>query len=162
MKADSRLHAKINAATNKKKKKSYKKARRRIKTKITNKTKDLHYKAINFLGQYENIFLPTFPVKQLAAKGRPKTNSRMYALSHFMFKLRLAAKTAEFHNKVIICNESYTSKTCTGCGVENHNLGKKKIFECDCGILHDRDYNGARNIALRVLTQALSANRGSK
>jgi putative transposase len=158
MKAIDRLQQKI-AISNHKKRKSYKKAQNRIYRKITNKVNDLHCKTVNFLGGYENIFLPSFAVKKLAEDLNEKNSRRLMALAHFKFKQRLAFKTTAFNNRVIICNEAYTSKTCTRCGVENHNLGKKKIFDCVCGIRHDRDYNGARNIALRVLTQSLAAGR---
>jgi excisionase family DNA binding protein len=158
MKAIDRLQQKI-AISNHKKRKSYQKAQNRIYRKITNKVNDLHCKTVNFLGGYENIFLPSFAVKKLAEGLDEKNSRRLMALAHFKFKQRLAFKTTAFNNRVIICNEAYTSKTCTRCGVENHNLGKKKIFDCVCGIRHDRDYNGARNIALRVLTQSLAAGR---
>lgn len=150
------LQTKIDNTRSSKKKKQFKRAQNRIREKLTNKTKDLHYKTINFLGNYEYVFLPTFKVKDIA-KNLDKRNTRsLMFLSHFSFKMRLANKTSEFGNKVIICNEAYTSKTCTKCGKENNELGSSKVFECkNCGIVHDRDYNGARNIALRVLTHGL-------
>ena len=52
--------------------------------------------------------------------------------------------------KIHICNEAYTSKTCGCCGNLNNYLGGSKTFNCsECGILIDRDYNGARNIYLK-------------
>jgi putative transposase len=95
-------------------------------------------------------------VKPLAEKLGTQTTRELYALSHFKFKQHLAFKTAEFGNRVIICNEAYTSKTCTNCGRIHPDLGADKIYNCICGICHDRDYNGARNIALRVLTYGLT------
>jgi putative transposase len=147
------IESKISGTKSHKARKSLRTAQNRLRRKITNKVKDLHYKTINFLSGYENIFLPEFKVKNLAKDLDPKNTRKLMALSHFKFKLRLAQKTSEIGNKVIICNEAYTSKTCTNCGVENNNLGISKIFKCNsCELEHDRDYNGARNIALRVLT----------
>jgi putative transposase len=153
MKQADNIETKIQQTTSKRKQNIYRKAQNIIKRKITNKVKDLHYKTINFLGQYENIFLPEFKVKQISSNLDSKNTRKLMALSHFKFKLRLATKTSEIGNRVIICNESYTSKTCTNCGIENNNLGSSKLFKCNnCKMELDRDYNGARNIALRVLT----------
>ena len=53
---------------------------------------------------------------------------------------------------VVLCNESYTSKTCGNCGHVHHRLGGNKVFKCPhCGIQISRDVNGARNILLRAL-----------
>jgi putative transposase len=55
---------------------------------------------------------------------------------------------------VVLVDESYTSKTCGGCGRINHGLGKSKLFWCEqCGFRTDRDWNGARNIWLKFLTE---------
>ena len=54
--------------------------------------------------------------------------------------------------KVIICNEAYTSKTCSNCGFINPELKGDKVYNCKiCKLSIDRDINGARNILLRAL-----------
>lgn len=156
MKAADKLNSKISETKNKRKKQIFQKAHNRITKKITNKVKDLHRQTAKFLGNYENIFLPEFRVKPLAEKLGHRTTRELYALSHFAFKQHLAFKTAELKNRVIICNEAYTSKTCTACGKIHPDLGANKLYSCACGASHDRDYNGARNIALRVLTYGLT------
>ena len=56
-----------------------------------------------------------------------------------------------YKRRLIVTSEAYTSKTCGVCGNVDKNLGSKKILKCHkCNIEIDRDYNGARNILLRV------------
>ncbi len=53
---------------------------------------------------------------------------------------------------VVLCNESYTSKTCPECGCIHAKLGGNKRFQCpECGYNAHRDWNGARNIMIRAL-----------
>jgi putative transposase len=51
--------------------------------------------------------------------------------------------------QVVEVTEEYTSKTCTKCGRINQKLGGSKVFRCGCGMVLDRDFNGARNILLK-------------
>ena len=56
------------------------------------------------------------------------------------------------HFRVILQDESYTSKMCGMCDTIKHNLGGSKLFNCDnCGYVVDRDVNGARNIFRKAL-----------
>jgi len=55
----------------------------------------------------------------------------------------------------VLCNESYTSKTCGNCGHVHYKLGGNRIFKCPhCEIQISRDVNGARNILLLCALQA--------
>lgn len=139
---------------NYKKKRSLCKRKSKCYTKIENKVKDLHYQTANILCKHKNILLPVVNVKQLAKKLGEKTNRRMYALSHFKFRMRLIDKAKERGCNLILVNESYTSKTCSFCGEINETLGAKKWFKCNsCENEIDRDVNGARNILIRYLTK---------
>ena len=57
---------------------------------------------------------------------------------------------------MIETGEAFTTQTCGCCGVRNPDVGRAETFRCvdarGCGARIDRDVNGARNIALRVLT----------
>ena len=50
-------------------------------------------------------------------------------------------------------NESYTTQTCNVCGVIAGPKGlaglNKRVWECECGTVHDRDVNAALNIRAR-------------
>ena len=96
---------------------------------------------------YTDVYLPSFDSQDMV-KNNPimmsKTKRCMNRLRHYTFKQRLLnTKNLNVH----IVNEAYTSKTCTRCGCLNSKLGNKKTFDCHmCGLLIDRDINGARNI----------------
>jgi IS605 OrfB family transposase len=150
--ADS-INAKIGICRNKHRRKSLTRALCRVNNKIKNKIDNLHWNSIKLLSRFDTIILPKFGVKHLSEKLHKKTNRGMFALSHFRFKMRLAQKTSQYGNKVIICNEAYTSKTCGNCGMLNEKLGGKKYFKCpSCNFGIGRDINGARNILARVLS----------
>ena len=48
---------------------------------------------------------------------------------------------------MVIVNEAHTSKTCSCCGWYHKKLGGNETFHCKgCGLIVDRDVNGAKNI----------------
>ena len=56
----------------------------------------------------------------------------------------------KYGKRLVIVNESYTSKTRSWDGSVKSNLGGSKTI-CDEDIIVDRDVNGARGIMLRAL-----------
>ncbi len=134
----------------------YKKYQNRLREKLRNKIKDMHYKVCNFLCRsFDTILVGNMSTKSIISNDlnlHKTTKKYCLALSHFLFKQRLIAKAREFGNKVEIVDESYTSKTCGGCGELNESLGSDKVFECGyCSYRIDRDINGARNILIKYL-----------
>lgn len=133
----------------------------RSRERIQNLIKDLHNKTVKLLANsYKVIYLPTFDSSQMVIKKRSgkkrKINSKsvrqMLSLSHYKFEQHLKQAASRKGVIVILCNESYTSKTCGNCGHVHHKLGGNKVFKCPhCGIQISRDVNGARNILLRAL-----------
>lgn len=72
----------------------------------------------------------------------------------FVDRLFQEAKKPGVDCRVIEVEEAWTSKTCSGCG-KIGNPGRSKTFKCGrCGLVIDRDVNGARNILLKNM-QAL-------
>lgn len=125
----------------------------RIRDKIENIVDDLHYKTINYITRkYETIILPTFESQNLLKKMKSRITKRMLlAYKHYEFKTRLKQKCEERGNRLIICTEEYTSKTCGGCGIIKIDLKMEETYECvKCGLKIDRDINGARNIMIKV------------
>ncbi|CAG8657271.1 10408_t:CDS:2 [Cetraspora pellucida] len=60
----------------------------------------------------------------------------------------------QYMTNIVECTEEYTSKTCGKCGNINEKLGSSKMFKCGfCNYVVDRDFNGARNILLKYLTE---------
>lgn len=137
------------------------KAIQRMRTKIQNLVKDLHIKSVNLLvNSYKVIFLPSFDSSQMVCKingkgKKRKINSKsarqMLTLSHYKFEQHLKQAAKRKNVIVVICNESYTSKSCGSCG-HVYEIVSSKVHNCpSCGTRTSRDVNGARNIMLRSL-----------
>ena len=71
----------------------------------------------------------------------------------FEGRIRLQANGSLNKCHIDVCTEEYTSKTCSACGLLN-NVGKSEIYNCfKCKTVIDRDINGARNIAIKRLSE---------
>ncbi len=134
-----------------------KKAASRMRAKIEQLVKDLHNKVANLLvNSYKVIFLPTFDTSEMVGKPkrkiRKKSVGQMLTWSHYKFEQHLKQAAKRKNVLVVLCNESYTSKTCTRCGHTHTKLGGSKIHKCpNCGMSVNRDWGGAFNIMLRAL-----------
>ena len=113
---------------------------------------DLHWKTIEFLiRNYDVILLPDFRIQQMVRghKLARITKRHMYMFSFHKFRLRLQWKCSVYNKELRIVDESYTSKTCTWCGVLNDTKGKEQLKCQDCAVEIDRDMAGARNIFIK-------------
>lgn len=140
-----------------------KRAAQRLRDRVRNLVDEVHKKTALWIVQnYSVIVIPKFDVSTMVTKksstgrcrkiGR-KTVRAMLTWSHFRFRHRLVNKSRIYNTHVVVCDEVYTSKTCSGCGFVDEKLGGKKIFKCPtCKLVIDRDCNGAKNILLRYLT----------
>ena len=112
----------------------------------------MHYKLINFLlNNFKVIHIPKFETKQISQKLKfnKSTNRDLFNQRHYTFRTRLIHSAGDGF-KINVCNEAYTSKTCTWCGIMNNKLGRSETFNCDvCKLSINRDINGARNIFLK-------------
>ena len=82
---------------------------------------------------------------------RRKTAREMLGLKHFEFQNMLEWMTRKYGKHLVICNESYTTKTCTWNGNLLNNLGGIKKIKGD-GFFIGRDVAGARNNLIKQLT----------
>ena len=154
-----KLEKKIKSIPNKSKRYRMKKALKRIRQRLINRVKDMHRKCASYLCKnYETILIPKFNVSHIVKRETRKINKKTTRIllkqSHYAFRQFLKHKSKEFPGcNVIEVDESYTSKTCTGCGHINHTLGGDKTFVCNsCRLVIDRDVNGSRNILIRFLS----------
>lgn len=151
---------------NAKKRRGMKFALARMRRKIRHLVDDVHWQTIHWLvTNYDTIILPDFDSTQMSQRGHRKINSRtvrqMMTWAHCRFRDRLISKLGEYHpdcgKRLIQPNEACTSITCGNCGLLNRGLGGRHVFRCrpsgngGCGLIIDRDFNGARNIMLRAL-----------
>ena len=89
--------------------------------------------------------------KQKKNKGLNRSTQGLGNLSRFpqllTYKAELAGK------KVIRVDEKNTSRTCCCCGKQHDMPEWKRVMDCDCGNVIDRDRNSAINIMIRYLSQ---------
>jgi transposase len=135
-----------------------KKAAARVREKVTNIVKDMHWKTANFLVRnHKVVLMPEMKVSKMVSRADlPANVSRaIMCSSQFLFRQRLIQKAKENNSIIILCKEYYTSKTCTLCGNIKEDLGTNKVYNCaKCGNSIHRDLNGARNIMLKHLTMS--------
>jgi transposase len=93
---------------------------------------------------------------QVGKKMSKMTKRLLYMFSFFSFKLKLKYKCETYNKKLVIVDESFTSKTCGNCGCLN-DVGGSEWYTCDkgCRMEIDRDVNGARNILLKNITKCV-------
>jgi putative transposase len=155
-----KVMSRVATATNHKSRYQRKRAGARMRQQIKNRIKDLHRKAAKYLCEtYKTIFLPVFGPSQMVRKRnrkiRSKTVRQMLTFSHYQFRQHLLHKAKDYNGcRVVLVDEAYTSKTCSRCGHIKQKLGGAKVYHCkECGLVIDRDINGARNIWIRSVEE---------
>jgi putative transposase len=130
----------------------------KIRYEMKNIINNLHWQTCSYLCKnFQTIIIPSFEVSKMVV-GSPlgtKITRKMLGLSHgaFLVKLEWYCKTRGRNFKKV--NEAYTTKTCGNCGTL-HNMEGLKTLKCSsCGITIDRDFNGARNICLKTITNVV-------
>lgn len=123
---------------------------------IKNMVKEMHWKSIRYLTrEYDTILYPNFKVSQMvrSKKLARVTKRLMLMFSFYAFKEKLKFKCDHLNRKLIIVDESYTSRTCSKCGKLN-NIGSKETYHCIyCGMRGDRDILAARNILIKNISR---------
>ena len=88
-------------------------------------------------------------IRKSKRKGNGNGRTIRRRISRWPFSMMQKAieyKAAWAGVRVQYVSPSYTSKKCSICGRINRRLGAEKAWQCPCGVMHDRDYNAARNI----------------
>jgi putative transposase len=66
--------------------------------------------------------------------------------------MKLIDRTEGSDCKVVVQDETFTSKTCCRCNAYKKDLGGNEIYKCDkCHLSLGRDMNGAINILRKTL-----------
>lgn len=137
------------------KKRSYKKAELRLRKRIKNLVKEVHWKSASWLCKtFKYIIIPPFEVSKMVKKQKRcignKTVRQMLTWSHFGFRQKLIHKANELDCQVHVKGEEYTTKVCTHCGFYNPRIKGDKVLHCPCcRVKVDRDVSGARNIFIK-------------
>jgi IS605 OrfB family transposase len=134
----------------------YERARNKVYATLKSSIKQLHWStALHLVKQFDTIYIGSFCTNSkscVSRKGKLAKVTRFAtnALSHFTFLQRLRYKAEQYGKKVVVVDESYTSKTCGNCFKLN-DVGSSKSYNCtNCKLTIDRDVNGARNIMLKA------------
>lgn len=114
--------------------------------KINNIITDMHDKVIYMLlNEYDNIYIGKLDESQIINnKNISDENKKILTelrIKLFINKLKQRAKYRNVNVEEI--NEYLTTQTCSSCGILNY-VGRKKIYECTCGLRVDRDINSAK------------------
>ncbi len=147
-------HIKKTNSNKKIRKRNIKRAIDRHHQKLLHLQEELHFKTCIFLcTNYKRIMVTNFSAKQVSSKKKdldPMTKRILGKISHYKFRQRLQQKCEEYSCQYLEVDEAYTSKTCTVCGSEKKDLGANKEYNCtNCGLIINRDINGARNILIK-------------
>ena len=134
-------------------KKKLKKFLSRLRSKVSNQVKDMHYKTALFLcNRFQTILIGNMSTKSITNKRKTlnkKTKRMCLALSHYKFRYIMQHMASKRGNEISVVDESYTSKTCGRCGNIKKLCGQE-FYNCDiCGLVINRDVNGARNILIK-------------
>lgn len=138
--------------------------KRRVKAihaKIANQRKDaIHKETTALVKKHAAIFVGNVNAKALAKTSMAKS---VLDAAWTMFRTQLKYKAIRHCVVFEEVNEAFSSQTCSSCGSLPDSrprgiagLGIREWTCSDCGTVHDRDVNAARNI-LRLGHQALAA-----
>jgi IS605 OrfB family transposase len=137
--------------------------KRRVKAihaKIANQRKDaIHKETSALVKKHAAIFVGNVNAKALARTSMAKS---VHDAAWTMFRTQLKFKAIRHCVVFEEVNEAFSSQTCSSCGALPDSrprgiagLGIREWACSDCGAVHDRDTNAARNI-LRLGHQALA------
>ncbi len=145
----------------------YNKSLKYMKRKSANQLRDFQHKLSRKI--VDNTKSNTIIVGDLSVKDMSKKSNKIENLSKKAnksihrsmqntgtigrFVKYLTYKSEIVGKKTIDICERGTSKTCCCCGKQHDMPLTKRIMECDCGNVIDRDKNSSINIMLRFLSQ---------
>lgn len=135
---------------------------RTVHAKVRNQRKDaLHKFSTALVQQNGAIFVGDVPASKLI---KTKMAKSTHDAGWSMFKTMLEYKCHQAGVVFGVVSEHYTTQTCNACGVIAGPKGRaglnKRVWQCECGTVHDRDVNAALNIRARGLT-SLEAGAGA-
>jgi putative transposase len=124
-----------------------------IHAKIANQRKDaIHKETSSLVNKHAAIFVGNVNASALAKTNMAKSvNDAAWS----MFRTQLMHKALRQCVVFEEVNEAFSTQACSDCGLIGGPKGLKGLsirqWTCECGAIHDRDVNAARNIAARGL-----------
>ena len=127
----------------------HKQRAKRIHRKVARCRADaLHKFSRKLVNEYQNIVVGDVSSTKLAKTRMAKS---VLDSGWGMLKAQLLYKGQQAGRSVEVVNEAYTTRACSGCGALTGPAGRTGLvvreWTCaECGTVHDRDVNAARNI----------------
>jgi len=121
-----------------------------LHAKIKNQRKDaLHKFTTTLCNEYGAIFVGDVSSTKLAKTTMSKSvYDAGWGILKSMLKYKAIARSAWFSEE----NEAYATQLSSCCGIFSQNRPRGRTglgireWTCECGVIHDRDVNAARNI----------------
>ena len=135
---------------------------KRVSEKKRNKQRDSLHKASHLISHKlveRTVVVGDLSQRQMAIREHHEKNrSRNRAVYNdwglYTFIIMLTYKCLLYGKELVILDESYTSKTCSGCANKQDMPLWKRTYCCPkCGLVMDRDENSAINILTRYLAR---------
>ena len=95
-------------------------------------------------------------------KMQKKTAQQFQQIPYKKFKNKLKSKCEHYGINFVLIEESYTSRTCSGCGViRKANRKYRGLYVCNsCGLIINADINAALNIIRKVAPKYIGGSGG--
>ena len=136
---------------------------RNIHAKIANRRKDFMHKASTALAkEYGLIVIGDVSPSKIA---RTRMAKSVLDAGWADFKKQLSYKAIMHGGSTLEARERMTTQTCSECGALPASRPKgiaglsKRVWQCECGAVHDRDVNAAQNILARGLASLVEGAR---
>jgi len=138
--------------------------RAKAKTKLGNLHKriadirknDLHKLTHKLSTEFDIIGIENLNVKGMVANG--KLARAVSDQGFFEFRRQLEYKALMTGSNVVVADRFYPStKTCCECGQIHDMPLKKRVMDCDCGNVIDRDLNAAKNLEKLAVSSTVIA-----
>lgn len=117
---------------------------------------ELHKLTHKLVTQYDIIGIENLNVKGMVAN--EKLARAISDMGFFEFRRQLEYKALMTGSKVVVADRFFPStKTCCECGQLHDMPLKKRVMECDCGNVIDRDLNAAKNLEKLAVSSTVKA-----
>lgn len=152
-KLESRFYRNMEPKIAQAQRRGHKRQAKRLQRKVVRQRADaLHKFSRKIVNEYQNIFIGDVSSTKLVKTRFAKS---VYDSAWGMLKTQLQYKGRWAGRNVKVVNEAYTTRACSTCGCLSGPAGwtglAVRAWTCqDCGAVHDRDINAAKNILARA------------
>lgn len=156
-KLESRFYCDMGPRISQAQRRGHKRQAKRLQRKVARQRADaLHKFSRKIVNEYQNIFIGDVSSSKMAKTHMAKS---VYDAAWGKLKTQLQYKGQWAGRRVEVVNEAYTTRACSACGALTGPTGwtglAVRAWTChDCGAVHDRDVNAAKNILARASTLA--------